>query len=331
LRERVEVAIGIGGVMTSEEGGILISGVRERDIDLLFLEEFVSSVDFARWFWRQAGGGESDVVEVVNPRRAVAHSLGESDLQVALLDAEGSLHCLLIENKVAANMQPAQAERYRQRGEKLLSSGEYADVTTVLVAPEAYLGPEGELHGFDARVSYESIREWFDSQCDLGPRRTYKTLLLTSAIEKSVLGYQLIEDQAVTDFWRSYWHTANRVAPLLQMREPGQKPASAGFVHFRPPGFPKDVGVVHKLMFGFVDLQFAGMGERVAELLGRYGGQLGEGMRIVRASKSGGVRLEVPKLRTTEAFSGQEADVERGMLAAKRLVEWFLEVSSDGR
>lgn len=308
---------------------ILISGVRERDIDLLLLEEFVASLEFAGWFWRQTGGGESDVVEVANPRRSVTHSLGESDLQVALRDSEGSLHGLLIENKVAADMQPAQAERYRLRGDELLSSGEYADVGTVLVAPESYLGPEGELHGFDARVSYESIRDWFDSRTTLGMRRDYKKLLLTSAIEKSGLGYQLIEDPAVTDFWKSYWRLANRVAPLLQMREPGQKPASAGFVHFRPPRFPKNVGVVHKLRQGFVDLQFAGMGERVAELMVRYNGRLGEGMEVVRASKSGAVRLEVPRLRTTEPFSEQEADAQRGVLAAKRLAEWFLVVVSD--
>lgn len=140
----------------SKEPRMLVSGVSERDIDLLLLEEFIASLDFATWFWRQTGGGESDVVEVVNPRRSVTHSLGESDLQVALRDSEGSLHCLLIENKVAANMQPTQAERYRLRGEELLQSGEYADVGTVLVAPESYLGPEGEPHGFDARVSYES-------------------------------------------------------------------------------------------------------------------------------------------------------------------------------
>lgn len=120
------------------------------------------------------------------------------------------------------------------------------------------------------------------------------------------------------------------MAPLLQMREPGQKPASEGFVHFRPLGFPKEVSVIHKFRRGFVDLQFAGMGERVTELLERYDGQPVEGMKIVRASKSGAVRLDVPKLRTTEPFSNQVADVERGLTAAKAMAQWFLGLESDG-
>ena len=39
----------------SEIGTIAIAGVSERDIDLLLLEEFIASPDFASWFVAQIG------------------------------------------------------------------------------------------------------------------------------------------------------------------------------------------------------------------------------------------------------------------------------------
>jgi len=62
------------------------------------------------------------------------------------------------------------------------------DYRTVLVAPASYF--YGDLKGFDARVNYEDIVEWFSLSTTIGNRRQYKLALLHSAIEKSTFGYQ---------------------------------------------------------------------------------------------------------------------------------------------
>jgi hypothetical protein len=66
---------------------------------------------------------------------------------------------LLIEDKIRASFQQAQAERYIERGRSGGGKDWHAS-WTCLVAPEKY--GKG-LEGFDARVPLESVRDFFKS------------------------------------------------------------------------------------------------------------------------------------------------------------------------
>ena len=101
-----------------------------------------------------------------------------------------------IENKVGAGFQPMQAQRYRERGENYKKRYKISDYRTVLVAPTSYFS--GDFKGFDARINYEDIFEWFASNRSMGNRKQYKLSLLHSAIEKSTFGYQTVADAVVT-------------------------------------------------------------------------------------------------------------------------------------
>ena len=141
----------------------LVAGVVERDIDLLLLEEFLSSEQFSHWFvdhTRQPASSDSDLGQVRRARRSVTQSMGESELEVVFQVPDGSYTYLPIENKVNATFQPAQAERYRLRGRTYLERGDCQAFSTVLVAPERYFGSPPTSHGFDARLSYEALRDW---------------------------------------------------------------------------------------------------------------------------------------------------------------------------
>lgn len=157
------------------------------------------------------------------------------------------------------------------------------------------------------------------------PRSIYKQGLLSSAIEKSELGYQAVEDEPVTRFWQFYWDLAKHFAPELEMKAPSSKPSGAGFVWFRPQGLPSNVSIVHKLPFGNVDLQFSGKGRNLQELHERFGKVVDPDMKIVRANESGSIRIRVPELDTTIGFEKQEGEVKVGLNAAKRLLAWFRE------
>ena len=296
----------------------------ERDIDLLLLEEFVSSKDFGSWFSAQAG--QADTALVVRASRSVTHSTGESDLEVDLIATEGAIHRLLIENKIASGFQPRQAERYRERGHSLTQNGECAGFTTVLVAPAVYLGAHPDRKGFDVAIPYEAIALWFSQQTALGPRAAYKQRLLALASEKARFGYQVQEDEPVTQFWKSYWRLASEVAPELEMDEPPPKPSGAGFVYFRPASLPSSAPLVHKLGYGRLDFQFAGMGDKLDELGERFSGRLLPGMSIAKAAKSGVVRCLVPKLSTSLAFDAQESFVSAALRQAKTMLAWYLRV-----
>lgn len=299
-------------------------GVSERDIDLLLLEEFLSSVDFLHWFAAQAIGPDFSVGRLLKAMRSVTQSTGESDLEVALEGADGKSVMLLIENKVNAGFQRQQAERYRIRGNTYLERGEYSSFRTVLVAPDRYFGSATELKGFNARITYEAIRDWFANTHSMGARKNYKEGLLTAAIKRGTHGYRPVIDPPVTNFWHMYWQLAQKNAPELEMKEPASKPARAGFIYFHPTNLPIGVDIVHKLRHGNVDLQFAAMGNRLNELRTLLRHNVDPDMKIVKASKSGSVRLRVPQLNTRLDFAKQEEHARQGLDAAKRLLALYI-------
>lgn len=303
---------------------VWISGVSERDIDLLLLEEFLSSPDFLQWFTAHVLGPSFNPGALLSARRSVTQSSGESDLEVTFLDQDRRPVRLLIENKVNASLQPRQAERYQERGRSCIENGERAKFCTVLVGPERYFGKGHSLKGFDARVMYEEIRDWFARSQGMGPRKRYKCDLLTAGIEKGTVGYQVVADAPVTAFWRQYWELTLRIVPELEMQEPIGKPARAGFVKFYPVSLPRGVSLVHKLGKGYVDLQFSGMGKRLSELRSKFGDYVEPGMEFKQATKSGAIRLDVPKLHTGFDFPPQEDNARQGLAAAQRLLAWFL-------
>jgi hypothetical protein len=304
---------------------IPISGVCERDIDLLLLEEFITSFDFCQWFVDQVMKPESNVECLLNARRSVTQSSGESDLEILLRDSDGNQVQLLIENKVNANLQPQQAERYQLRGQSYLEQGNCAKFCTVIVAPKRYFSSDDALKGFHSRVTYEAIQEWFSNQ-ELGERKRYKEALLKAAIEKGTLGYQVVADAPVTDFWQMYWQLVKEYAPELEMKEPGAKPAGSNFIYFRPVGLPKEVDIVHKLPHGKVDLQFRKMGEQVSELKHQFEGDIESDMCFAKAGKSGCIRLRVPTVNTSDNFVEQKRQILEGVFAAQRLLEWYLQL-----
>jgi len=61
---------------------VKISSVCERDVDLLLLEEFVSSPAFSEWFLRSVDFTEAMGATVTTGQRSVTASNGESDLEV---------------------------------------------------------------------------------------------------------------------------------------------------------------------------------------------------------------------------------------------------------
>lgn len=302
---------------------VLIAGVCERDIDLLMLEELQSSPAFRSWFLNRVLQMGSQWATYIGSLRSVTQSSGESDLEAAFLGADGKRLRLMIENKVGAGLQPAQASRYRVRGNNYVSSGACNVFSTVIVAPRRYFGATGGAKGFDAKVTYEDLLDWYAAAEDLGDRRHYKVALLRSAIDKGTLGYQPEVDHVTSGFWHGYWRLAKLEAPELEMSEPTNKPSGAGFIWFRPPSLPKGISVCHKVNRGYVDLQFPGMGDRLNELESRCGSLLEQDMKFAKASKSAAIRLTVPVLNSNQMIEGQEEPTAEGLRAAVRLLRWI--------
>lgn len=135
--------------MSTAAAPMRIAGIRERDIDLLLLEELMASAPFRTWF----AIGEPNLVRFLGADRSVTHTTGESDLEIRFEDDDGCTVVMLIENKIGAALQPLQAERYRERGDDYVAKGHCARYRTVIVAPAAYFGSADEDKGFGHRLS----------------------------------------------------------------------------------------------------------------------------------------------------------------------------------
>jgi len=305
---------------------IQVPWVTERDIDMLLLEEFSSSPDFLKWFLAQIEiTGQASHISTAC---TVVTSTGESDLEMTVLCDDRILK-ILIEDKIGAPLQPKQPERYRERAKAYLDEGTCSAAKTVIIAPSNYLKKATDRLGFDYAVSHESIREWFNHAKDIGNRRLFKISILDSALEYGTLGWKLVPNKVVTDFWRLYWELADFLAPELRMPEPKDKPAASSFIYFKPISLTKNVSLIHKVCDGNVDLQFNGMGKRIGDIEQRFRNLLEDDMHIEPAAKSAVIRIRVPKINMAEDFSALKGDVRKALSATIRLLNWHKRVDQN--
>lgn len=171
------------GPVDPNDPEICISGIRERDIDLFLIEEFVASPSFLNWFLARVElNGPADLVGVTLSEQVTTGespmAKGESDVVLKIRQGKSTIG-LHIENKIDAVLQDRQAERYSDRAIHCRDRGDYDHALTILVAPAAY-----SADGFDRRVSYEETSDWLKQQ-PRSPRVLYKLALLKAALDRN--------------------------------------------------------------------------------------------------------------------------------------------------
>jgi len=300
---------------------IRLESIQERDIDLLLIEELSCSERFLNWFLENTVGKACGLGEFKGCWHSVCHpQLGESDLVLKFAGIDGKGYIMLIENKIAADFQPDQALRYRQRGDEFIKAGECSDYSTVLVAPSDYLSGEDD---FDFCLAYEDIRSWYENESALGERGTYKAHLLMLAIEELRRGYHPIRDESTTTFWRRYWECVTELAPELNMKVPRNDiPKRSVWFSFQPKDLPKGISLIHKADRGYIDLQLSGRGDQIEQIHQDLGSFLEPSMVIVRTGKSAVVRIEVPLLFLQQDFDSQKETVQKEIQEVKALHQW---------
>lgn len=305
---------------------LTISSANERDLDLLFLEEAVASPSFLSWLLAAIGLSDGSLEAA---ERSVPTETGESDIELTVR-SHSCLTKVLIENKVDAPLQPRQSERYAERAQGYVNRGLCAGATTVLAAPAAYFADPEDSLGFEHAITYERVLEWFEGNSEMGERRRYKVALLRAAILRGERGWKCVPDKTVTEFCRAYWEFARDHFPELGMREPPrERPASSGFVLFKPLALPPGVELRHDFKSGRMNLLLAGRGQHLAELRAQYQKELGN-MQLDRAGKSAAVRASVPTIDMSAGFLASEAKVNAALEEARTLISWHARVFGPG-
>ncbi|MGE0770695.1 MAG: hypothetical protein AB7K37_03205 [Cyclobacteriaceae bacterium] len=299
---------------------IPVEAVQERDTDLLILEEIKCNRNFTDWLLEKTIG-LPDNYDLIGAWHSLTQvGLGESDLAFKLRTGERTL-LFFIENKVDADFQPNQADRYRLRGNQEKDNGECDEFHTILFAPKRYITKNKD---FDFYLEYEEVRDWFLKQTDLGHRAIYKADILEIAIEKLRRGYTPIINGAVTDFRWAYFNYSNKYFPHLRMTEPKKElPKRTGFIRFKPTdmGLIKNEFIIHKQR-GDVDLQLRRHIGNVDELINKYQQKLTGDMEIVQTGKSTSIRIRVPKIDIEGNFNDQLENINIALRKVEAIYEW---------
>lgn len=129
---------------------------------------------------------------------------------------------LLVEDKIDAEFQPDQPERYLERAERLRETG--AEVLTLLVAPATYIAKAGA-EIFDRRLAYERIVEILSEAPD--PRLQLLARCLQDGFEAYRRGYVMVPQEAATAVWAAIYSLCSARFPKLRMEQPSLKPGSS--------------------------------------------------------------------------------------------------------
>ncbi len=294
------------------------SPVQEEHIDFLLEEEFCCNSNFLNWFLKTGLAGGATQQEVSwqpsdkhgsHAVRSVTTERGESDVLVTYRAGDEATVALLIEDKIGAVFQDAQAARYRERGEDGVAHGEWDRFATCLVSPARYAQTCTD---FDMRVSLEQLAQYFQGADDA--RSRFKADVLEDALahygQKGPRKLHL----GVTAFRAGYAVEAEKRFSKSGLQWDLPRDAWWGdyWFRFNSKVFGKGVHIMHKAHSGFVDLVFENTGaDKLAQALSSC--QLPQGTTIISTGKSASLRLRTTPIenldigtdghRLPEAFS----------------------------
>lgn len=134
--------------------------MQERDLDLLILEELHSDSGFDRWFGEHIGLTDFSCAAAEHSVSAKSNAKwGETDVLAFYANGSETV-AVLIEDKIAAEFQDRQAERYKERAADLVADGKAERTMVILVAPSLYLSSVKD-DPWDKQVKLEALHEWF--------------------------------------------------------------------------------------------------------------------------------------------------------------------------
>lgn len=281
----------------------ILDTILERDTDIILLEEFNVNEHFVEWFLSNL---ELPKATSINGtwRSISDFGLGETDLLFSYNSNNDTIF-VLIENKLDADFQKQQYERYVQRGEKYKSKSKCVDYYVVLVAPKKYAEAQSNFEKF---VTYEEIKEHL--LVDKSLRLNFKAQLFAIAIEKSRRGYQAINCEPVQKFWKSYWSFKQDFLPNYRMNEPDIVPFGSDWIEMRDDKL-KGIIFYHKLEKGIIDATFCGFSERIGVFVRD---NLSDGYYFEKHKSSRfSIRQFINPIDRTSDFEAQLEGVKAGM------------------
>jgi hypothetical protein len=215
---------------------IILPRLYERDIDVLLQEELIFNEHVRNLL---ANALNLTSMHASECSLSVMDATGETDL-VAKYSCNNRNGILLIENKIDAEFQPLQPERYNERAIRLMKEGD-CDVNCLLIAPRRYVDSanQEQLASFAAIISYEDVATAIAKEGT--SRSKHRSGLILRAIEQARRAYVLVPAPEVGNFWGRVYGIASAefVASIwLLLPTKGVNPSGSSlrldFLHVSP-------------------------------------------------------------------------------------------------
>ena len=266
--------------------------VSEQDMDMLIIEEFICNEAFRYLFYDQEKIKLNHNFAVCEAYRSLSDADGESDVTFILSDGKTKV-AILIEDKIDAPTMNQQSERYIIRAKKGIADGRYDKYYIFLVCPEKYWEEheEDKNANYEYRVFYEEMQKLYSAHNDA--RSIYKYHVIQTAIEAKKKGYQVVENTAITQFWKELRpYCEAHPSKLILYGKNIVKGSGSYWMEFETS--LKNTKIIYKSNNGYVDLQIAGYGDKIGTLTNILKNKkinLDEDMRIYKAQKSAAIRI----------------------------------------
>lgn len=294
-----------------------VKTVTERDCDFVFIQLFQSSQEFRNWFLSRLN---PDMVEedFLGVWHSVVKDSGESDIEAGFETGRGKL-IVLIEDKISADKQPGQADRYIDRGEKYVQK-EWNGYEICLVAPREYVSST-ERDEFQNIIFYEDILKKVQT-LEL-PNVNFVVGVLRKAIERGEKGWKAVKDEEMTSFKEFYWRLAEEKAPELQIEKPEKIPSNSIWMEVNPP-ILEDAIIIHKMKRGMVDLQLEAGEYSVSKLSEK----IESTDFYLEKSNSGAslfIRAKVPKIEDFSTPEKFEKEISKAINKERELRKFYIQ------
>jgi hypothetical protein len=271
--------------------------VCERDIDVMLLNSFSLDAAFLEMFTMKLNRDDIVSPSLIDIELSkVDPAWGESDVTVKF-ESNGHRFALLIEDKVGAEAQPDQCDRYFKRGEIDREKKEYDEFFVFICASSEYIKTNEEASHYPYAMSFEEIEKYFSSKGDVFS--SVQCELIRQALVFSKIPYKKVVDEKATEFWHNYVAFQNKYYPDLQLPNKSREKSRSGDwpVYNTQLNRRKLIYIQHKMDRGYIDLTFRGMADRQNELIAFLKDQIGDyeamGLGIRPAGKSAVLRRDL--------------------------------------
>lgn len=281
----------------------------ERDCDFAIINAFTNNEKVRELFFEQVQIKGYQIFKTYHSLVEVepGGGVGESDI-VFILQKENKKYGIFIEDKINANPQPNQRDRYYQRG-NARKGKDFDDFEVFLCAPKQYIdSPLAE--GYKLMVSYESIIEYLKDGLDKE--------ILKKACENDNL---IVKDDNVTKFWQQlYVYVDSLNNPSIELLgRLTDKSARSLWPTFKS-AFPKST-IVMKSDRGILDLEIAGLGDKI-ELIEQELKNNNIDLKCYTTGKSASIRIELKEvdwLHLQKDFETQKEILNKWLIQVEKL------------